>query len=167
MIGGYTVRAASEHISCAGCVAMLQEAIHSTLLTMGSSLFQYRGGLFHPSEELVKLLIGLRRFVDSVLPHRSLLNNAYRGLYVSSRAYRCCAVAKHRAPLRTTLLLIARKFIRPVLRWCFFFFSNFALGVADRNVAAKLLKRKPLSRKFSSCSRRFCMTMTGAMSPHI
>ncbi|KAH7965348.1 hypothetical protein HPB49_006266 [Dermacentor silvarum] len=32
---------------------------------------QDRGSLFYPTQELVKLLIGLLRFVDCVLPHRS------------------------------------------------------------------------------------------------
>ncbi|KAH7942263.1 hypothetical protein HPB49_022451 [Dermacentor silvarum] len=95
--------------------------------------------------ELVKLLIGLRRFVDCVLPHRRsvakplelCVQRILRQL-VSLPVLTCGNTdADHR---RELLLLITRKFIRPL-------FSNFAQGVTDRNAAAKLLEMKTLSRK--------------------
>ncbi|KAH7937166.1 hypothetical protein HPB49_008336 [Dermacentor silvarum] len=104
-----------------------------------------RGGLFCRTQELVKLLIGLRMFVDCVLPHgRSVakplelcVQRIVREL-VSLPVLTCGNTdADHR---RELLLLITGKFIRPL-------FSNFAQGVTDRNAAAKLLERKPLSRK--------------------
>ncbi|KAH7932918.1 hypothetical protein HPB49_004897 [Dermacentor silvarum] len=144
MIGGYIVRAANEHIPCADGIAVLQRS-KSGAPQHGLIAHQDRGGLFYPTQELVKLLIGLRRFVDCVLPHRRsvakplelCVQRIVREL-VSLPVLTCGNTdAGHR---RELLLLITRKFMRPL-------FSNFARGVTDRNAAAKLLERKPLSRK--------------------
>ncbi|KAH7953581.1 hypothetical protein HPB49_010341 [Dermacentor silvarum] len=69
MVGGFIVRAATESIVCSNCIALLQGQKGNTPL-LGLIVHQDRGGLFYPSQELVKLLIGLRKLVDSVLPHR-------------------------------------------------------------------------------------------------
>ncbi|KAH7941708.1 hypothetical protein HPB49_016371 [Dermacentor silvarum] len=143
IIGGYIVRAASEHIPCADCIVVLQRS--NSGAPENGLIAQDRGGLFYPTKELVKLLIGLRRFVGCVLPHRRsvtkppelCVERIVREL-VSLPVLTCRNTdANH---CRELLLLITRKFIRP-------HFSNFARRVTDRNAAAKLLERKPLSRK--------------------
>lgn len=66
MVGGFTVRAASESISCQNCVALLQGPKARTPL-LGLIAHQDHGGLLYVSQELLKLLVGLREFVDCVL----------------------------------------------------------------------------------------------------
>ncbi|KAH9384132.1 hypothetical protein HPB48_026125 [Haemaphysalis longicornis] len=98
MFKGFIVRAASEHIPCADCIAVLQGARSSTP-HLGLINHQDRGGLFYPTQELVKLLIGLRMFVDYVLLHRSL-------------PVLSCG-NQDPAHRRNLLELVARKFIKP------------------------------------------------------
>ncbi|KAH6938435.1 hypothetical protein HPB50_009177 [Hyalomma asiaticum] len=73
MVAGFRVRAASENIPCAECIALLQ-GTKANIPLLGLSAHQDRGGLMYPSQELIKLLTCLRKFVDSVLPHRKCLS---------------------------------------------------------------------------------------------
>ncbi|CAN7946296.1 unnamed protein product, partial [Ixodes pacificus] len=69
VLGGYIVRAANEHIPCEDCTAPLQGSKAYTPL-QGLIAHQDRGGLCYPSQELVKLLIGLRKFAETALFYR-------------------------------------------------------------------------------------------------
>ncbi|KAH7958962.1 hypothetical protein HPB49_006958 [Dermacentor silvarum] len=117
MIGGYIVRAASEHIRCADCIAVLQRS-KSSAPEHGFIAHQDRGGLFYPTQELVKLLIGLRRFVDCVLPdRRSVAKPLELCVQRIGRELVCppvltCGNADANQS-RELLLLITWKFIRP------------------------------------------------------
>ncbi|KAH7942162.1 hypothetical protein HPB49_021344 [Dermacentor silvarum] len=144
MVGGFIVRAASENIPCAECIALLQGTKANTPL-LGLIAHQDRGGLMYPSQELVKLLTCLRKFVDSVLPHR-------KSTHLSTQTFSGCEIELLMGlPLlrcgntdidhcRRLLHLITAKFIKPL-------FSNYALGTTDRHATVKLLERKPISRK--------------------
>ncbi|KAL1416649.1 hypothetical protein MTO96_006233 [Rhipicephalus appendiculatus] len=69
MIRGFIVRAVSERVASAECIAMLQ-APNSSAPNHGLITHQDCGGLFYPTQELVKVLVGLRRFADCVLSQR-------------------------------------------------------------------------------------------------
>ncbi|KAH6922421.1 hypothetical protein HPB50_013568 [Hyalomma asiaticum] len=71
MIGCFVVSALRERIACAECVAMLQ-APNSSAPNHGLVAHHDCGGLFYPIQELVKALVGLRRFADCVLSQRRL-----------------------------------------------------------------------------------------------
>ncbi|KAH9372308.1 hypothetical protein HPB48_000219 [Haemaphysalis longicornis] len=144
MIGGFIVRAASEHIPCADCIALLQGARSSTP-HLGLINHQDRGGLFYPTQELVKLLIGLRRFVDYVLSHRRSISKplevcVQRSVQVFERLPVLSCGNQDPAHRRNLLELVARKFIKPLV-------TNYTQGATDRSASFKLLQRKPLSRK--------------------
>lgn len=144
MIGGFIVRAASEHIPCADCIAVLQGARSSTP-HLGLINHQDRGGLFYPTQELVKLLQGLRRFVDYVLSHRRSISKPFEVCVDRSvRVLESLPVLSYGnqdpAHRRSLLELIVRKFIKPLL-------TNYAQGATDRSASFKRLQRKPLSRK--------------------
>lgn len=144
MMGGFIVRAASEHIPCADCIAVLQGARSSTPL-LGLISHQDRGGLFYPTQELVKLLIGLRRFVDCVLSHRRSISKplevcVQRSVQVLESLPVLSCGNQDLAHRRNLLEFVARKFIKPLL-------TNYAQGATDRSASVKLLERKPLSRK--------------------
>lgn len=144
MVGGFIVGAASENIPCAECIALLQGAKANTPL-LGLIAHQDRGGLMYPSQELVKLLTCLRKFVDSVLPHRKSISQPLKvcvercvELLMGLPLLRCGNTdIDHR---RRLLHLITAKFIKSL-------FSNYALGTTDRHATVKLLQRKPISRK--------------------
>ncbi|KAH7933149.1 hypothetical protein HPB49_009192 [Dermacentor silvarum] len=144
MVGGFIVRAASENIPCAECIALLQGTKANTPL-LGPIAHQDRGGLKYLSQELVKLLICLRKFVDSVLPHRKSFSQPLKvcversvELLMGLPLLRCGNTdTNHRSRL---LHLITAKFIKPL-------FSKYALGTSDRHATVKLLERKPISRK--------------------
>ncbi|KAL1439171.1 hypothetical protein MTO96_047387 [Rhipicephalus appendiculatus] len=144
MVGGFIVRAATENIPCAECIALLQGTKANTPL-LGLIAHQDRGGLMYPSQELIKLLTCLRRFVDSVLPHRKCFAKPLKmcvertvEVLVELPLLRCSSTdTDHR---RRLMQLIATKFIKPL-------FSNYALGTTDRHATVKLLQRKPISRK--------------------
>lgn len=96
-------------------------------------------------QELLKLLVGLRRFVDYVLEHRRCIRRPLEtcvkrsiGLLVELPTL-CCGNADtdHRKQL---FELISKKFAKPML-------SNYALGATDGNTAVRFFENKPLSRK--------------------
>ncbi|KAH7952619.1 hypothetical protein HPB51_028221 [Rhipicephalus microplus] len=144
MVGGFIVRAASESISCQNCVALLQGPKANTPL-LGLIAHQDRGGLLYLSQELLKLLVGLRKFVDCVLAHRRDITKPLEvcvkrtvELLVVLPVLSCAnADVDHRKQL---FELTSKKFIKPML-------SNYALGVTDRNAAVRILENKPLFRK--------------------
>lgn len=144
VMGGFIIRVASENIPCASCVALLQGPKASTPL-LGLIAHQDRGGLFYPSYELVKILVGLKKFVDSILPHRKCLTKPLEvcveksveilmGLPILSFEN---TDSDHRKRL---LVLITKKFMKPLL-------TNYMLGTTDRIAVVKMLQQKPLSRK--------------------
>ncbi|KAL1466361.1 hypothetical protein MTO96_042785 [Rhipicephalus appendiculatus] len=144
MVGGFIVRAATENIPCAECIALLQGTKANTPL-LGLIAHQDRGGLMYPSQELIKLLTYLRRFVDSVLPHRKCFPKPLKmcvertvEVLVELPFLRCSSTDTDQR--RRLMQLIATKFIKPL-------FSNYALGTTDRHATVKLLQRKPISRK--------------------
>ncbi|KAH9360312.1 hypothetical protein HPB48_000875 [Haemaphysalis longicornis] len=144
MIGGFIVRAPSEHIHCADCIAVLQGARSSTP-HLGLINHQDCGGLFYPTQELVKPLIGLRRFVDYVLSHRRSISKplevcVQRSVRVLESLPVLSCGNQDPAHCRNLLELVARKFIKPLL-------TNYAQGATDQSTSFKLLQRKPLSRK--------------------
>ncbi|KAH6928051.1 hypothetical protein HPB50_010893 [Hyalomma asiaticum] len=110
-----------------------------------ASVAMDRGGLFYPSQELLKLLVGLRRFVDYVLEHRRCIRRPLETCVKRSvellveLPILCCGNADtdHRKQL---FELISKKFAKPML-------SNYALGATDRNAAVRFFENKPLSRK--------------------
>ncbi|KAL1425321.1 hypothetical protein MTO96_019294 [Rhipicephalus appendiculatus] len=144
MVGGFIVRAASESVSCANCIALLQGPKANTPL-LGLIAHQDRGGLLYPSQELLKLLVGLRKFVDCVLAHRRCITKPLE--VCVKRSVELLAVLPvmscgnadiaHRKQL---FELISKKFIKPML-------SNYALSATDRNASVRILENKPLSRK--------------------
>ncbi|KAH6920510.1 hypothetical protein HPB50_028500 [Hyalomma asiaticum] len=144
VVGGFIVRAASERILCSNCIALLQGQKGNTPL-LGLIAHQDRGGLFYPSQELVKLLIGLRKLVDHVLPHRKRFTKPLEDCVQRSVAalmelnVLSCgnADSDHRKVL---LELITTKFMKPL-------FTNYAVSASDGNAVVKFLDRKPLSRK--------------------
>ncbi|KAL3203442.1 hypothetical protein MRX96_011979 [Rhipicephalus microplus] len=69
MIAGFIVCAGSKRIACAQCIAMLQ-APNSSAPNHGFIKHLHRGGLYYPTQELVKVLGGLLRFVNCVLSQR-------------------------------------------------------------------------------------------------
>ncbi|KAH7968177.1 hypothetical protein HPB52_006428 [Rhipicephalus sanguineus] len=144
MIGGLIVRAVSERTACAECIAILQ-APNSSAPNHGLITHQDRGGLYYPTQELVKVLVGLRRFADCVLSQRRSVKKplevcVQRSVQeLMSLPVLSCGItdSDHRKAL---LELIARKLIKPL-------FSNYAQGKADTNATVKFLEKKPLSRK--------------------
>ncbi|KAH8040948.1 hypothetical protein HPB51_013118 [Rhipicephalus microplus] len=70
MIAGFIVRTASERIAGAECIAMLQ-APNNSAPNHGLIKHLDRGGLYYPTQDLIKVLAGLRRFVECVLSQRS------------------------------------------------------------------------------------------------
>lgn len=92
-----------------------------------------------------KLLIGLRKLVDHVLPHRKRFAKPLEACVQRSVAalmelnVLSCgnADSDHRKVL---LELITTKFMKPL-------FTNYAVSASDRNAVVKFLDRKPLSRK--------------------
>ncbi|KAH7965909.1 hypothetical protein HPB49_012124 [Dermacentor silvarum] len=144
MAGGFIVTAASENIPCAECIVLLQGTKANTPL-LGLIAHQDRGGLMYPSQELVKFLTCLRKFVDSVLPRRKSFSLPLKvcversvellmGLPLLRRGN---TDTDHR---RRLLHLITAKFIKPLL-------SHYALGTTDSHATVKLLELKPISRK--------------------
>ncbi|KAH7952509.1 hypothetical protein HPB52_023844 [Rhipicephalus sanguineus] len=144
MIGGFIVRAVSERIACAECIAMLQ-APNSSAPNHGLITHQDRGGLYYPTQELVKVLVGLRRLADCVLSQRRSVKKPLEACVqrsvqeLMSLPVLSCGNTDldHRKVL---LELIARKLIKPL-------FSSYAQGKTDTNATVKFLEKKPLSRK--------------------
>ncbi|KAH6931860.1 hypothetical protein HPB50_001191 [Hyalomma asiaticum] len=144
MVGGFIVGAACENISCTNCAALMQGPKANTPL-LGLIAHQDRGRLFYPSQELLKLLLGLRRFVDYVLEHRRCIRRPLETCVKRSvqllveLPILCCGNADtdHRKQL---FELISKKFAKPML-------SNYALGATDGNAAVRFFENKPLSRK--------------------
>ncbi|KAH7936963.1 hypothetical protein HPB49_006667 [Dermacentor silvarum] len=144
LIGGFIVRAASERILCGNSIALLQAPKHNNPLH-GLIARQDRRGLYCPSEDLVIVLRGLRRFSDTVLYNRSSIaqpledcvERSVRAL-MELPVLRCEKCGEKQRKM--FLHLIAKKFMQPI-------FTNYAIGLTDRNKATKLLERKPLSRK--------------------
>ncbi|KAH6941198.1 hypothetical protein HPB50_014896 [Hyalomma asiaticum] len=110
---------------------MLQ-APNSSAPNHGLTTHQDRGGLFYPTQELVKDLVGLRRFADRVLSQKRSVEE------LMSLPVLSCGNTEsdHRKAL---LELIARKLIKPLL-------ANYAQGRTNTNASVKLLQKKPLSR---------------------
>ncbi|KAH9365035.1 hypothetical protein HPB48_007960 [Haemaphysalis longicornis] len=136
LIGGYIARSANERIPCESCTCLLQGP-KSDAAILGLIVHQDRGGLFYPSQELVKVLLGLRKFADTVLDNRK---SVFKPLQISmEKSDETLPVLlcnnKDKEHRNTLLQLIAKKF------------TNYAAGVTDHNRVAKLLERKPLSRK--------------------
>lgn len=69
MIGQFIVCTVRECTACAEYIAMLQEP-NSSAPNHGVITYQDRGGLYYPTQEHVKVLIGLWRFADCVLSQR-------------------------------------------------------------------------------------------------
>ncbi|KAH7941055.1 hypothetical protein HPB49_009696 [Dermacentor silvarum] len=144
MIGGFVVRSVSERIACAECIASLQ-APNSSAPNHGLITHQDRGGLYYPTQELVKVLVGLLRFVDCVLSQRRSVKKPLELCVqrlvqelMSRPVFRCGNTdSDHRKVL---LELIARKLIKPL-------FSHYAQGKTDTNATVKFLQKKPQSRK--------------------
>ncbi|KAH7980507.1 hypothetical protein HPB49_016806 [Dermacentor silvarum] len=125
--------------------ASIRKAPKSNNPLHGLIAHQDRGRLYYPSEELVNVLRGLRRFADTVLSNRCSIA---KPLEVSVER---SILALMKLPVlrcekwdekqrKMVLHLIAKKFMKAI-------FTNYAVGVTDRNRATKLLERKPLSRK--------------------
>ncbi|KAL1418779.1 hypothetical protein MTO96_025664 [Rhipicephalus appendiculatus] len=112
---------------------------------LGLIAHQDRGGLLYPSQELLKLLVGLRKFVDCVLAHRRCITKPLE--VCVKRSVELLAVLPvlscgnadiaHRKQL---FELISKKFMKPML-------SNYALSATERNASVRILENKPLSRK--------------------
>lgn len=144
MIGGFVVCVVSERIACAECIALLQ-APNSSAPNHGLINHKDRSGLYYPTQELVKVLAGLRRFADCVLSQRRSVKKplelcVQRSVQeLMSLPVLCCGNtdSDHRKVL---LELIARKLIKPL-------FSNYARGITDTNATVKFLQKKPFSRK--------------------
>ncbi|KAH7948685.1 hypothetical protein HPB49_000840 [Dermacentor silvarum] len=143
MVGGFIVRAATESIVCSNCIALLQGQKCNTPL-LGLIAHQDRGGLFYPSQELVKLLIGLRKLVDHVLPHRKYFTKPLEVCVERSVAalmeLNVLSCSNTGSDHRKVLQLMTKNFIKPL-------FTNYAVSASDRNAVVKFLDHKPLSRK--------------------
>lgn len=145
LIGGYIARAANERIPCESCTCLLQGP-KSDAPILGLIAHQDRGGLIYPIQELIKVLLGLRKFADSVLVNRK---SVFKPLEISveksveilmDHPVLLCNNNKDKEHRKTLLQLIVKKFMKPL-------FTNYASSVTDRNRVTKLLERKPLSRK--------------------
>lgn len=71
-VGGYIARAVAENIACDKCVALVQKP-RGSCATDGLISHQDRGGLSYRTQQLVRLLHGLKTFVDAMLSDRRLL----------------------------------------------------------------------------------------------
>ncbi|KAH7940894.1 hypothetical protein HPB49_007660 [Dermacentor silvarum] len=130
MIGGFIVRTVSELIACAVSIAMLQ-APNSGAPNHGLLTDQNSGALYYPTQELVKVLVGLRRFADCVLSQRwsvmkpleVCVQRSVQELMILPMLSCGNSDSDHR---KVMLELIARKLIKPL-------FANYAQGKADTN----------------------------------
>lgn len=87
------------------------------------------GGLFYPSQELVKVLLALRKFADTVLDNRkSVVKPQQISVEKSVETLMDLPVLlcnnKDKEHRKTLLQLIAKKFMKPL-------FTNYATGVTD------------------------------------
>ncbi|KAH8031996.1 hypothetical protein HPB51_022518 [Rhipicephalus microplus] len=144
MTTGFIVRAASKRIAGAECIAMLQ-APNRRAPNHGLIKHLDRGGLYYPTQELVKVIGGLRRYVDCVLSQQRSVKKPFdvcveRSIQeLVSLPVLSCSITNsdHRKVL---LKVITQNFIKPL-------FANYAQGKTDMNNTEKFFQRKPLSRK--------------------
>ncbi|KAH6948799.1 hypothetical protein HPB50_026382 [Hyalomma asiaticum] len=144
MIGGFIVHTVRKRTACAECIAMLQ-APNSSAPNHGLIMHQDCSGLFYPTQELVKVPVGLRRLADCVLSQRRSIKKplevcVQRSVQkLMSLPVLSCGNTEsdyHKALLE----LIARKLIKPLL-------ANYAQGRTDINASVKFLQEKPAKKK--------------------
>ncbi|KAH9367381.1 hypothetical protein HPB48_010176 [Haemaphysalis longicornis] len=143
-VGGYIARAVAENIACDKCVALVQKP-RGSCATDGLISHQDRGGLSYPTQQLVRLLHGLKKFVDAMLSDRRSLTKPLEACLthsvevITSMPVLVCANSdeSHR---RELVELICRKFIKPLL-------TNHAFDMTDKNAVRRMWCTKPLSRK--------------------
>ncbi|KAG0445113.1 hypothetical protein HPB47_021499 [Ixodes persulcatus] len=112
VLGGYIVRAANGHIPYGDCTALLQ------------------------GQELVKLLIRIRRFPDTALFYRKSIPKPLEvcvqgSVFILMDLPIPTCENKDMGHRQQLLERITRKFLKPL-------FSNYALGLTNRSAAVKL-----------------------------
>lgn len=142
MVGGYVARVVQEKIACSTCISVVTKPASSSPI---DSLIRHqdRGGLLYPSNELIHVLYALKKYTELILskrramprPLQESVNNAVSAM-ANNDVFKCVC-HEHRLQF---LELVCTKFCKPV-------FTNYALGVTDKNDVRKALYHKPLSRK--------------------
>lgn len=144
-IGGYVARVVAEKVPCENCIAIIQKP-NGNSAAEGLISYQDRGGLLYPTQELVRVLMALKRYAELLLQDRKKiqkpLSTAVRNaveVLIDLPVLVCENTdISHR---RVLLELVCEKFMRPLM-------ANYALDITDRNAVAKMYSHKPLSRKF-------------------
>lgn len=144
LVGGYIARPLSERSACENCVSLVRKAKGNSAVD-GLISPQDRGGLYYPTQELITVLYGLKKYVEIMLSDRkALLKPMEQCLQHSVSAITGLPVLKCKScnddQREAFVKVICKKFMKPL-------FSNHALDISDRNAVAKMYHNKPLSRK--------------------
>ncbi|KAL1414067.1 hypothetical protein MTO96_000974 [Rhipicephalus appendiculatus] len=142
-VGGYIARVVREHMECESCCAVTSKPLTKQPLQQ-LTWHQDRGGLLYPSDKLLHVLETLRRFVQTALEKKPLLQKPLKTLLeaavpaVSESGLLHCSNVQHHQDLAE---LVCAKFIKPLL-------VNYACAATDKSDVYKTFFQKPLSRKY-------------------